>query len=160
MKIHVIKDADSYSFYKIYLPIESGNVVIVEEAYLFQVLKVVGNPEKYFNYSIIGAKYSWLPKIELWNHKKKEKTISLALCKKTYINLSKNDPKFYNSLEQSNLNKIFKIKDSGNLLSARGWHKEHNNYNAAEKWERVPAKRKTPARNVVKAKKAVKAKKK
>jgi hypothetical protein len=32
-------------------------------------------------------------------------------------------------------------------LSARGWHKNHNNYNKAEKWERTPAKRKTPARN-------------
>jgi len=32
-------------------------------------------------------------------------------------------------------------------LSARGWHKDHNNYNKAEKWERTPAKRKTPARN-------------
>lgn len=37
-----------------------------------------------------------------------------------------------------------------NLLSERGWHKDHNNYNKAEKWERTPAKRKTPARNVVK----------
>jgi len=33
----------------------------------------------------------------------------------------------------------------------RGWHKDHYNFNKAEKWERVPAKRKTPARNVVKA---------
>jgi hypothetical protein len=32
----------------------------------------------------------------------------------------------------------------------KGWHKDHNNYNKAEKWERTPAKRKTPARNVVK----------
>ncbi len=36
----------------------------------------------------------------------------------------------------------------------KGWHKDHHNYNKAEKWERTPAKRKTPARNVVKAKKA------
>lgn len=35
-------------------------------------------------------------------------------------------------------------------LSARGWHKDHNNYNKAESWERTPAKRKTPARNVKK----------
>lgn len=34
----------------------------------------------------------------------------------------------------------------------KGWHKDHNNYNKAEKWERTPTKRKTPARNVVKAK--------
>jgi len=35
----------------------------------------------------------------------------------------------------------------------KGWHKDHHNFNKAEKWERTPAKRKTPARNVVKAKK-------
>ena len=33
-------------------------------------------------------------------------------------------------------------------LSARGWHKDHYNYNKAEKHERTPAKRRTPARNV------------
>jgi hypothetical protein len=38
-------------------------------------------------------------------------------------------------------------KKSFNQLSAKGWHKDHYNYNKAEKWERTPAKRKTPARN-------------
>jgi hypothetical protein len=33
-------------------------------------------------------------------------------------------------------------------LSARGWHKDHNNYNKAEKHERTPGQRRTPARNV------------
>jgi hypothetical protein len=33
-------------------------------------------------------------------------------------------------------------------LSARGWHKDHYNYNKAEKHERTPALRRTPARNV------------
>ena len=37
---------------------------------------------------------------------------------------------------------------SKTTLSARGWHKDHNNYNKAEKHERTPAKRRTPARNV------------
>ena len=32
-------------------------------------------------------------------------------------------------------------------LSARGWHKDHYNYNKAESWEIKPAKRKLPARN-------------
>lgn len=37
-------------------------------------------------------------------------------------------------------------------LSARqpGWHKDHNNYNKAEKWELPPSLRRTPARNVTK----------
>ena len=33
-------------------------------------------------------------------------------------------------------------------LSARGWHKDHYNYNKAEKHERTPGQRRTPARNV------------
>jgi len=32
----------------------------------------------------------------------------------------------------------------------RGWHKEHYNYNKAEKWELPPSLRRTPARNVTK----------
>jgi len=35
-------------------------------------------------------------------------------------------------------------------LSARGWHKDHNNYNKSEKWELPPSLRRTPARNVTK----------
>jgi hypothetical protein len=35
-------------------------------------------------------------------------------------------------------------------LSARGWHKDHNNYNKKEKWELPPSLRRTPARNVTK----------
>jgi len=36
-------------------------------------------------------------------------------------------------------------------LSARGWHKDHYNYNRAEKHELPPSLRRTPARNVTKA---------
>jgi hypothetical protein len=35
-------------------------------------------------------------------------------------------------------------------LSAKGWHKDHYNYNKAESYERKPAARRTPARNVTK----------
>jgi hypothetical protein len=41
-------------------------------------------------------------------------------------------------------------KKTAKMLSERGWHKDHYNYNRAEKWERTPAKRKTVARNVAK----------
>ena len=40
---------------------------------------------------------------------------------------------------------------SKTTLSARGWHKDHYNYNKAEKWELPPSLRRTPARNVTKA---------
>lgn len=38
----------------------------------------------------------------------------------------------------------------GSTLSARGWHKDHYNYNKAEKYELPPSLRRTPARNVTK----------
>jgi len=41
-------------------------------------------------------------------------------------------------------------KASGSTLSARGWHKDHYNYNKAEKHELPPSLRRTPARNVTK----------
>ena len=40
------------------------------------------------------------------------------------------------------------MRRSSGMLSARGWHKDHYNYNKAEKHERTPALRRTPARNV------------
>jgi hypothetical protein len=46
------------------------------------------------------------------------------------------------------------LKDTSKptTLSERqpGWHKEHYNYNKAEKWELPPSLRRTPARNVTK----------
>ncbi len=41
-------------------------------------------------------------------------------------------------------------KSSGLTLSAKGWHKDHYNYNKAEKHELPPSLRRTPARNVTK----------
>jgi len=41
-------------------------------------------------------------------------------------------------------------KASRSTLSARGWHKDHYNYNKAEKHELPPSLRRTPARNVTK----------
>jgi Na+-transporting NADH:ubiquinone oxidoreductase subunit NqrC len=57
------------------------------------------------------------------------------------------------NVEKTNICKLLKIPVPHHLSEKqKGWHKEHHNYNKAEKWERTPAKRKTPARNVVKAK--------
>ena len=52
-------------------------------------------------------------------------------------------PKF-KKLTKTELKKLF-----GEQLAEkqRGWHKEHYNYNKAEKWEVKPSKRKIPARN-------------
>jgi len=45
---------------------------------------------------------------------------------------------------------IYGERNKKTTLSARGWHKEHYNYNKAEKWELPPSLRRTPARNVTK----------
>ena len=42
------------------------------------------------------------------------------------------------------------MENKKRTLSARGWHKDHNNYNKSEKWELPPSLRRTPARNVTK----------
>jgi len=42
------------------------------------------------------------------------------------------------------------LEFSAQSLSARGWHKDRNNYNKAEKHELPPSLRRTPARNVTK----------
>jgi hypothetical protein len=42
----------------------------------------------------------------------------------------------------------FVSREETPTLSARGWHKDHYNYNKAERHERTPAKRRTPAQNV------------
>lgn len=56
------------------------------------------------------------------------------------------------NIEKTAICKILAIPVPHHLSEKqKGWHKEHNNFNKAEKWERTPAKRKTPARNVVKA---------
>jgi hypothetical protein len=45
----------------------------------------------------------------------------------------------------------YEARQKSSTLSARGWHKDHYNYNKAEKWELPPSLRRTPARNVTKA---------
>lgn len=46
---------------------------------------------------------------------------------------------------------LVRASRSKTTLSARGWHKDHYNYNKAEKHELPPSLRRTPARNVTKA---------
>lgn len=65
------------------------------------------------------------------------------------------------NIEKAAICKILGIPVPHHLAEKqKGWHKDHNNYNKAEKWERTPAKRKTPARNVTKAKAKAKTKRK
>jgi hypothetical protein len=53
----------------------------------------------------------------------------------------------YKKLKQNYSENNFGLAEN---LSARGWHKDHNNYNKAEKHELPPSLRRTPARNVTK----------
>ena len=43
---------------------------------------------------------------------------------------------------------IYSIKFEFTKPKQKGWHKDHYNFNKAEKWEIPPKKRKVPARNV------------
>lgn len=85
-----------------------------------------------------GITYKWDPKLNPGERYEVAKYFSEYLYLEFLKPLEKNKPKAAKKV----------------TLSARGWHKEHNNYNKAEKWERKPANRKTPARNVIKAKKS------
>ena len=85
-----------------------------------------------------GVTYKWDPKFKPTERYEFSKYFSEYLFIEFLKPLEKNKPKTSKKV----------------TLSARGWHKDHNNYNKAEKWERKPAKRKTPARNVMKAKKS------
>lgn len=146
----IIENIKSGTFYLATAP-SNYNTVMIYEVGTYGPLKVLANSKKYFQ--------GYEPSIFYFNGKSLKKITKIAL-KKDFLYALKTDPAYFTTTEIKRLSEIFKIKDSEKLLSARGWHKEHNNYNKAEKWERTPAKRKTPARNVVKAKKAVKAKKK
>lgn len=65
------------------------------------------------------------------------------------VEFFKTIPKF-KKLTKTQLKNLF-----GEQLSEKqkGWHKDHYNFNKAEKWETPPKKRKIPARNVRKTKK-------
>lgn len=66
------------------------------------------------------------------------------------VEFFKQIPKF-KKLTKTELKKLF-----GEQLSekkGKAWQKDHYNFNAAEKWEVKPKKRKVPARNVRKTKK-------
>lgn len=55
-----------------------------------------------------------------------------------------------NFLYQDPNYRFMRPQSNDKTLSARGWHKDHNNYNKAESWELPPSLRRTPARNVTK----------
>jgi len=154
MKVKKIEDG---FYYKIELKKFTDTVLIVEDCEEYQILNIISDPIRYFNLKSIPKPV--FPKIQLYK-KGSAKVITLARMKKLYKQISQADVYYFAIQSERYLNELFKLKPVIKTLSARGWHKEHNNYNKAEKWERIPAKRKTPARNVVKAKKAVKAKKK
>jgi|688.fasta_scaffold579888_1 hypothetical protein len=143
--------------YKLEIAKLSPIILIVEDAEEYQLLNIIADPIRYFN--IVSIDKPIFPKIELLQSGK-VKVLTIARMKKLYKQILQADVYYFSIQSETYLNALFKLKPVIKTLSARGWHKEHNNYNKAEKWERTPAKRKTPARNVVKAKKAVKAKKK
>ena len=151
-----VKKVVSDYTYKLEMARFSPIILIVEDAEEFELLNIIADPIRYFD--IISINKPIFPKIELFKNGT-VKVLTLARMKKLYKQILQADYYYFPIQSERYLNELFKLKPVVKTLGARGWHKEHNNYNKAEKWERTPAKRKTPARNIVKAKKAVSAKK-
>ena len=147
-----VKKLENGYYYKLELKKISATILIVEDCDEFELLKIIADPEKYFNLNV-PLKKNIFPKIELFNFHKPKKLISLAKMKAHYKRILKADSYYFSLQAERALDQVFNIKPTTSMLSARGWTKDHYNYNKAEKWERKPAKRKIPARNVVKAKK-------
>ena len=86
----------------------------------------------------IDKLYQWIEyNFDLLRKERKEFSIVLRgyLIDSKLPNWQLSPRRMYSTISESN-------------LSARGWHKDHYNYNKAEKHERTPGKRRTPARNV------------
>jgi hypothetical protein len=141
-------------FYKMQLKKISETILIIDDCFEYELLKIIADPEKYFKLNTPLKKIVF-PTIEYFTFNKAKKIISLAKMKAYYKAVNKADPYYFSIQAETVLNELFKLKPTIKTLSARGWHKEHNNYNKTEKHERTPAKRKTPARNIVKAKKSI-----
>jgi hypothetical protein len=137
MKIDNIKNG---AFYLATAPY-NYNTLVITDVGTYGCLKVLGNSSKYFN--------GYYPSFHYFNGKSLTKVTTSSL-KKDFQNALKVDPKYFSATETEKLCKFFKIKIP--MLSAKGWHKEHNNFNKAEKWEKKPKDRKTSARNVEKLK--------
>jgi hypothetical protein len=137
MKIENIKNGAYYLATAPY----NYNTLVITDVGTYGCLKVLGNSSKYFN--------GYYPSFQYFNGKSLKKVTSISL-KKDFQNALKVDPKYFTPGETEKLCKFFKIKIP--MLAAKGWHKEHNNFNKSEKWEKKPKDRKTPARNVEKLK--------
>ena len=101
----------------------------------------------YTNYArprLKSREYGWDPKLNPAERQMFAKYFSDYLYDEFLKPMIKNKPK-----KQKTLSEQLKIKFPG--TKQKGWHKDHYNYNKAEKWEVEPKKRKVPARNVKKA---------
>jgi hypothetical protein len=145
MKTFKVKDA----FYIATAPY-NREIVIIADVGEYGCLKVLANSNKYFN--------AYFPDFKYFNGKTL-KVLTKTFLKSFFTKALKQDPTYFSMAELEKLGEYFNIKIEKHLSeqlkikfnrSKQPWHKDHNNYNKAEKWERTPAKRKTPARNVVK----------
>jgi len=145
MKTTTVKD----SFYIATAPY-NREIVIISDVGEYGCLKVLANSSKYFK--------AYYPEFQRYNGKNLKK-LTKTYLKSFFTKALKQDPTYFSINELEKLGEYFNIKVERHLSEQlkmkfttrqRGWHKDHYNYNKAEKWERTPAKRKTPARNVVK----------
>lgn len=98
----------------------------------------------YTNYArprLKSREYGWDPKFNPAERKEFAKYFKDYLYNEFLKPLQKNKPKKQKTLSEQLKLEFTKPKQ-------KGWHKDHYNFNKAEKWEIPPKKRKVPARNV------------
>ena len=116
------------------------NTVIITDTGEFGCLKVLANRKKYFR--------AYDPEFYRVDSFLTKKKLTNKVLKDFFIHSLETGYK-WTGLEKEELARYFRVNlDKYLSEKQKGWHKDHYNYNKAEKWERPPAKRKTPARNI------------
>lgn len=129
------------SFYVAQVP-GNFNTVLITDSHEIGCLKILANADKYFK--------TYYPTFYHYTRTLKRTKVTDRFLKQSFIQTLTSGYKWTRE-ERQNLADYFKINLDKYLgEKQKGWHKDHYNYNKAEKWERKPAKRKTPARNVKK----------
>jgi hypothetical protein len=151
MKTTIIKNSHFYIASTKY----GIDTLTIQNAGILACLKIIANKEKYFEGNKVffmetfnGRTFKTVSDLKI----KRELKAMLKEFNTSKVLLTKNELikccEYFKIALPKMLSEQLTIKFPG--TKQKGWHKDHNNYNKREKWERTPAKRKTPARNVVK----------
>jgi hypothetical protein len=149
MKTTIVKNSHCYIASQKY----GYDTVLIQNAGILSCLKIIANRKKYWE----GNKIEF---VESNNGRTFKKVSEVKLKRELRLMLKEylNSKVFLTQKELIECCQYFKIKIPAMLSEQlkikfpatrqKGWHKDHYNFNKAEKWEIPPKKRKVPARNV------------